>query len=189
MAQPAPAPIYLTVEEFETYDVPDDMRAELVRGELRLMPPTGFRHGLVAARIAARLVAFVEANRLGAVTAGSGYVLTRLYRTVRAPDIAFVVAERIPPGMDPARIARLRPDLAVEILSPSETPSRLDEKLDDYRAAGIPLAWVVDPEARIVSVITLRGKLRRVDGDGVLDGGKILPRLACRVAEIFEGGR
>ncbi|HXT16458.1 MAG TPA: Uma2 family endonuclease [Gemmatimonadaceae bacterium] len=189
MAQPAPARVYLTVEEFEQYDVPDDMQAELVRGELRLIPLPGFRHGALATRVARLLDAFVEPNRLGTVTVGSGYVLAALPRTVRGPDIAFVSASRLPPDMEAERIARFRPDLAIEILSPSEPASRLDEKLADYRAAGIPLAWVVDGSSRTVTVVTLRGAPRTLHHDDVLDGGTILPGFSCRVGDLFEGLR
>jgi Uma2 family endonuclease len=189
MSQPARAPVYLTVEQFENYDVPADMRAELVRGELRLTPLPGFRHGALATRIARLLDTFVAANHLGTVTTGSGYVLTSLPRTVRGPDIAFVAAGRLPPDMQPERIASVRPDLAIDILSPSETSRRLDEKLEDYRAAGIPLAWVVDAEARTVTVITLRGRAHTLGGNDLLDGGKVLPGFACRVADFFEGVR
>lgn len=185
MAQPAEGPLYLTVEEFETYDVPDDMQAELVRGELRLTPPPGFLHGVVAARLMARIGGFVESRALGFVTANSCYELVGLYRTVRAPVIAFVSASRLSPDDIPLGVARLRPDLAIEVFSPSETRARLNEKLDDFEAVDVPLVWVVDPERRTVSVIEKGEPPCVLSHDDVLDGGITLPGFTIRVSEIF----
>lgn len=185
MAQPGSGPVYLTVEEFETYDLPEDMRAELVRGELLLIPPPGAEHGVVGARLIMRLAAFVEAQRLGVVTMSSGYVLVGLPRTVRAPDIAFVLASRLSPDMVPASIPRMRPDLAIEIRSPSERRSRLKEKLEDYRAVGVPVVWVVDPRRQTVSVIVHGHEDRILRGDDVLEGGSLLPGFSLRLSELF----
>lgn len=185
MAQPASGPVYLTVEEFWNYDVPEDMRAELVRGELRLIPPPGSEHGLVGADLLIRLGAHVQAQGLGVVTVGSGYVLADLPRTVRAPDIGFISASRLPPDIRRKEIARLRPDLAIEIRSPSETPSRLEEKLEDYRAVGIPLVWVVDPERQTVTVIVNGRETVVLHRNDILDGDSIVAGFSVRLSEIF----
>lgn len=186
MAQRPQAPVYLTVDEFEKYDLPQEHpRAELIRGELRLIPPSGFRHGRIATRIAMRLAAFVESHGLGVVTVSSGYVLLDLPRTVRAPDVAFVATARVPADVDPSRIPRLRPDLAVEIVSPSETSARLDEKLDDYRVAEVPLVWVVDPDRNAITIIARGEPTCILAVSDMLDGGALLPGFSCTVAELL----
>jgi Uma2 family endonuclease len=181
------APVFLTVEEFEEYDLPEPYeRAELVRGELQLIPLTGFRHGDIGARILERLSAFVRTRHLGVVTMASGYVLVDLPHTVRGPDIAFIAANNLPPEFDRARVPRFRPDLAVEVLSPSDTRKRIEEKLDDYEAVGIPLVWVVDPEQQTISVFA-EGEAARVlvVGD-TLDGGSLLPGFELGLIELFQ---
>jgi len=176
----------MTVEEFEHYELPEPYeRAELVRGELQLIPLTGFRHGDVGARILARLSAFVETHRLGVVTMASGYVLADLPHTVRGPDIAFVSATSLPREFDRARIPRFRPDLAVEILSPSENRRRIEETLDDYDAVGVPVVWVVDPEQETIAVFA-NGEAPRVRVAGeILDGGALLPGFSLPLVEVF----
>ena len=81
----------------------------------------------------------------------------------------------------------MAPDLAVEVLSPSERASELEEKLDDYRAAGTPLIWVIDPDRRTVMIVSRAAPLRWIRAQDTLDGGDVLPGFQCRVAELFEG--
>ncbi|MGQ0714899.1 MAG: Uma2 family endonuclease [Gemmatimonadaceae bacterium] len=77
--------------------------------------------------------------------------------------------------------------MAVEILSPSETASRLDEKLEDYGASRVPLVWVIDPERRTVSVIAADAPVRWLREGDTLDGGSIIPGFACPVSDLFAG--
>ena len=186
MAQPAHTAAHLTVEEFLVCPTPEG-KAELVRGELRMMPPAGGRHGVVVGRLLARLIGHVEPMRLGLVFGDAGFELLGLPRTVRAPDVSFVRAERLPAeGIGPGFV-RLAPDLAVEVLSPSESASRLEEKLDDYRAAGTPLIWVIDPERRTVMIVAADAPVRWLREEDALDGGGVVPGFSCRVAELFDG--
>src|SRR5205814_4654992 len=101
--------------------------------ELRVTPSPDGRHGALATRLAGRLDAYVHAHELGHVFNDAAFELIDLPRTVRAPDVAFVRAGRLRGTEIPDGAIRLAPDLAVEILSPSETASRLEEKLDDYQ--------------------------------------------------------
>ena len=188
MAHATPADVVLmTPEEFLVCSVPDG-KAELVRGELRVTPPAGGPHGCVATNIVCRLHPFVEARGLGRVFAdGAGYLLLELPRTVRSPDASYVRADRLPSeGIGPGFL-RVAPDLAVEVLSPSETASELEEKLDDYRACGTPLIWVVDPVRRTVMIVASDAPVRWLREGDVLDGGTVVPGFSCPVAELFKG--
>ena len=137
----------MTVEEFIAHDFPE-AQVELVRGEPRMTPFPGGAHGVVCGNLLAKLMPHVSAQRLGRVFAdGVGYELVALPHTVRGPDVSFVRAERLPAsGVGPG-LLRMAPDLAVEVLSPSETAALLEEKLNDYVMAGTSLIWVVDPGA------------------------------------------
>jgi Uma2 family endonuclease len=177
----------MTVEEFLVTDVPDG-KVELVRGELRVTPPPGAPHGTAAINLLLPLANYVRDHNLGRVFGDSfGYVLTQLPHTVRVPDASFVRAERLPPGGIGPGLLKLAPDLAIEVLSPSETASELDEKLSDYTIAGTPLIWVVDPAHRTVKVMSATRPVRWLQESGMLDGDDVIPGFTCTVAEIFEG--
>ncbi|MGH7617028.1 MAG: Uma2 family endonuclease [Gemmatimonadaceae bacterium] len=177
----------VTVGEFLTLELAEG-KAELVRGEVRVTPPPGAPHGTAASNIFRMLVLHARANGLGrAYGDGFGYELIHLPHTVRVPDVSFVRAERLPKdGVGPG-LLKLAPDLAVEVLSPSETASSLEEKLDDFAAAGTPLVWVVDPLRRTVMVIATDAPVRWLREGDALDGGDVVSGFSCAVADIFEG--
>lgn len=181
------SPMLMTVEEFLVASVPDG-KVELVRGELRVTPPPGAPHGKAAVNLLVMLAVHVKANGLGSVFGDSfGYILTQLPRTVRVPDLSFVRADRLPAeGIGPG-LLRFAPDLAVEVLSPSESASELEGKLADYTVAGTRLIWVVDPARRTVMILDQVHPVRWLQESDVLDGGEVVPGFSCRVAEIFEG--
>ena len=177
----------MTVEEFLASPVPDG-KAELVRGELRVTPPPGAPHGVAASNLVFMLTAHVRGHGLGRVFGNSvGYELVRLPRTVRVPDGSFVRAERLPPeGIGPG-LFKFAPDLAIEVLSPSETASELEEKLDDYLLSGTPLIWVVDPVRRTVMIVAADAPVRWLRENDPLDGGTVVTGFTCAVSDIFEG--
>ena len=177
----------MTPDEFLVQPLPD-VKAELVRGELRVTPPAGGPHLCVATNIVVLLSAYLKGRGLGrAFGDGGGYELVQLPRTVRAPDASFVRSDRLPKEGIGRGFLQLAPDLAVEVLSPSESASELEEKLDDYRASGTPLIWVVDPVRRTVMIVACDSPLRWLHEADTLDGGEVVPGFSCGVAELFEG--
>jgi Uma2 family endonuclease len=184
MAHRARAATNLTVEEFMVFPAPDG-KAELVRGELRVTPPAGPQHGIVWANLTALLHQHVRKAGLGRVFSEASFELVALPRTVRAPDVAFVRQERLPPGAVSSPTLKVAPDLAAEILSASETASRLDEKLDDYAASHIPLVWVIDPKRRTVMVVDADAPIRWLRDGDTLDAGRVVPGFVCAVSELF----
>ena len=153
----------------------DGARYELVEGVLRTMTPAGGEHGRTGARLLARLDAFVERERLGEVfTAETGFLLRRNPDTVRAPDVAFVRAERVPQARVPGFPA-MAPDLVAEVVSPSDRAVEVAGKALAWLDAGVRLVWVVDPQNRTVTVhrpggtTVLRGR-DELSGVGVLPG-------------------
>src|SRR3954466_177571 len=131
----------------------DDQRYELVRGELHMMAPAGFDHGAVIINLSTLLATHVKRRRLGVVVgAETGFILSRDPDTVRAADIAFVRAARIPKSGRPKAFWVGGPDLAVDVLSPDDRPREVKRKVQDYLAAGAALVWVVNPKNRTVTV-------------------------------------
>jgi Uma2 family endonuclease len=174
----------LTIEEFER--LPDDgWRMELVRGRVVREPPTAFEHGDIAFRIGSVLVSFVDEHGLGKVVGTEvGFVLFDEPPTVRAPDIAFVREDRL--DFDHRHFVPLAPDLAVEILSPSNTMSEIHEKVLDYLDAGARLVWVVDPVSRTITAYRSRHDIRLLTGDEEIDGGDVLPGFRRRVSDLIR---
>ncbi|MGH2453703.1 MAG: Uma2 family endonuclease, partial [bacterium] len=158
-------------------------RAELVGGQIVEMTPPGFRHGAIVVTIARLLHEHVAVEGLGAVVAETGFVLSRDPPTVRAPDVAVVLAARVP-SPSPVRFFQGPPDLAVEVLSPDESPAELAAKVTDYLRAGTQAVWVVDPNSHRVTVHTRNGATRYAP-DEMLDGAPVLPALRLPVAKLL----
>jgi Uma2 family endonuclease len=138
----------LDADAFFALSLPD-ARSELVRGEVVRMTPAGGEHGVIALRIGARLLAFVEARDLGAVCAAeTGFLVTRDPDTVRAPGAAFVSRERMAGEPPPRRFWPFAPDLAVEVVSPSERAEEVQERVRDWSAGGVRRLWLVYPGLR-----------------------------------------
>src|SRR5437763_120767 len=131
----------------ELLRLPDDgWRYELVRGELRKMSPSGARHGRVAAQIVGSLIAHTKQRPLGAVySSETGFRISRQPDTVRAPDAAFVRAERV---VDTAGFFNGPPDAAFEVVSPGDTYTEIEEKTLAWLRAGTKAVIVVDPRTK-----------------------------------------
>lgn len=171
-----------TIEDLELLP-DDDYRYTLIRGVLYRMPPPKPRHGRVTTATAMTIGSFVHDRNLGDVYTESGFALRRDPDVLVGPDVAFVRAERLPPDED--SYPDLAPDLAVEILSPSNTPSLVEEKLAEYVAAGVPLVWVFDPRRRTIRVRAADGRERLLTETDELDGGEVLPVFRMPVARFF----
>ena len=176
----------VTVDEFLV--LADGRQLELVRGEIREMTPAFEPAMTVAANLIALLIAHVQPRRLGRVYMDNGtFVLLEHRHVVRSPDVAFVRAERLPVGGVRYGPIRFAPDLAVEVLSPSDTASTLQEKLADYREAGTPLFWAVDPQTRSVTVYPFDAPPSTLREGETLTGDRVLPEFRCQIDELFEG--
>jgi Uma2 family endonuclease len=170
----------------ELLAMPDDGRYELVKGELRKMAPTGDEHGDITMELAALLHWHVKENRLGKIYAAeTGFKLESDPDTVRAPDIAFVTQDKI------EKTGRLRgfrsgaPDLAIEVLSPRDRVSRVEEKVAEWLEAGARMVWVVSPKLHTVTVYRSLTDIVTLTGKDTLDGGDVVPGFQINVAEIF----
>ena len=176
----------LTAEDL--WNMPDHGgRVELVKGELRPMSPTGYDHGIITARLTARLVDYVDAHDLGGVTAAeSGYIVIQNPDTVRAPDIGFVRKERIPKTGRPLKYWIGPPDLAVETMSHSDTVFDVDEKVREWLVAGTRLVWVLNPRQQTVSVFRPDNTARILTIDDTLDGEDVLAGFQLALAQLFR---
>lgn len=177
----------ITAEEL--LRLPDDgFRYELVEGELKRMTPAGFRHGAIVMNLSRPLAEYVASNRLGLVAgAETGFKLKANPDTVRAPDIAFVSRERVEVEGVPDTFWPGPPDLAVEVLSPSDTVYDVEDKVATWLAFGTRLVWVVHPKRRVVIVHRQGEPDATLSEADSLEGVDVVPGFRCRVEEIFLG--
>jgi Uma2 family endonuclease len=171
----------------ELSTMPDDgFRYELVRGELRRMPPAGSEHGVVAMNFGTLLNVYVKANALGVVFgAETGFKIAANPDTVRAPDVAFVQREHVPVTGIPREFWPGAPDLVAEVISPSDTYADVEEKVKEWLDAGVRMAIVLNPRSRTVAVYLSYTEVRRLTEADILTGGEVVPGFACRVSELF----
>jgi Uma2 family endonuclease len=177
----------LTADEFERLPGQEGYLLELVRGVVVRERGPGPLHGRLQSRMAHLLESWMEQRKeRGGVLVHAGFVLATGPDTVRLPDVAYVSAPRVPESGYGNRLWRLSPDLAVEVISPSNTWTEIQEKVTDYFAAGTPLVWVVDPPTRTVTVYRPEVRAERLDESGALDGEDVLPGFRVRLAEYFD---
>jgi Uma2 family endonuclease len=155
---------------------------ELIDGTL-VEKPVGCWEGLIAANIIVLLAGFVNPRKLGAVF-GADSTLRMKSGRIRLPDVSFVSNARLP--QTPKPVPTLAPDLAIEVLSESNTAAEMRQKLAEYFQSGTRLAWLVDPATRSVAVYTSPDQAPSIIPEsGDLDGGTVLPGMSIRVADMF----
>lgn len=176
----------MTIDELERME-PDEDQYELVRGELRRMAPAGGEASTIAVEIAAHLWTYVKPRQLGRIFgADGGFLLARNPDTVLVPDVAFVRSNRLPPAEELRGILRLPPDLAVEVVSPTDRLRDVAAKVQIYLDAGVPLVWVVEPRSQQVTVYPIEGERQILLGGQVLDGGDVLSGFRLPIDDIFS---
>lgn len=179
------AKMFITAEEVEKMSE-DDFFSELVKGELVQMSPPGLLHGIIASKIDSILRNYVTSHDLGLVCVGDvGFILSRKPDTVRAPDVAFISKERLPSEI-PVGFFEGAPDLAVEVVSPSDTSEEIEAKVIDYLKSGVRMIWVVYPKNQTVAVYTSLLDVKVLTKADTLTGGEVLAGFSCGVAQIFD---
>lgn len=150
------------------------------------MSPAGHEHGRVAMKFALRLGNYVEANNLGEVYAAeTGFLLSSNPDTVRAPDVAFVRRERVEKVEKSTGFFPGPPDLAVEVVSPGDTHSEVEEKTIDWLEAGALMVLTLKPNKRTVTVYRSLHEITILSEGEILDCGKVVPGFKIAIKDIF----
>ena len=164
------------------------VRRELIKGELREMAPAGHEHGRLAALLTASLIQHVLKNQLGAVYAAeTGFKLASNPDTVRAPDTAFVSQKRLQEVMSSTGYFPGPPDLAVEIISPNDRHSEVEEKVEMWLRYGVRMVVTINPQARTATVYRSLDEIRMIREEGRLEGGDVVPGWILPLTELFSG--
>jgi Uma2 family endonuclease len=171
----------------ELLRIPDDgFRYELVQGEVRRMSPAGFHHGRLIMNIATPLDRHVRTHKLGVVCAAeTGFLLTTNPDTVRGADVAFIRQERIEQATEPEGYWPGAPDLAIEMVSPNDLYTEVDEKVTDWLEAGTRMVVIINPRKRTVTVYRSLLQIVVLREQDILDGGDVVPGWALAIADIF----
>ena len=175
----------MTAEEL--LRLPDDgWQYELIQGRLIRMAPSSSRPAIVATRLSSRVEVFASHNELGVVGGADwGFRLTSDPDTVRAPDVAFVRAERIPADGIPDGFWPGAPDLAIEVISPTNRWVGMLRKVHEYLDAGARMVWVVDSDARRATVFRPDRAPVTIGEDGVLEGEDVLPGFSLPLRDVL----
>lgn len=158
---------------------------ELVDGTL-VEKPMGLRESMIALMISRRIGNFAEEHDLG-ICAGADGAMRLLKGLVRSPDVSFFSWDKLPGRMLPSTpIPDLYPDLAVEVVSETNTSQEMERKLREYFLAGVRQVWIIDPVRRQAEVYTNPGApAATLDETQVIEGGDVLPGFRLPLAELF----
>jgi Uma2 family endonuclease len=157
---------------------------ELIDGVL-VEKTMGCYESMLAVALIWYLESYVRQHDLGIVLAPDG-PLRILPTQVRVPDVSVILWKRFSGGKLPEEpIFALAPDLAVEVLSRSNTKKEMQRKLRDYFQSGVRLVWYIDPETRTAEIFTSPEERTTIDEQGVLDGGDVLPGFRVPLGELF----
>lgn len=172
----------------DQYDDQEDELAEkvyeLVDGKKEAKEMGSSRHGGVGTRLIIRLGGYVEAHGLGAVYGPD--TTFQISRNERMPDVSFLSAARIPSEGETDEKWPLAPDLAVEVISPSETWLKVNRKLRDYFAAGVQQIWLLSPELREVHVYDSPKAITVLTEEDEVVNETLLPGFRLRIGELFR---
>jgi Uma2 family endonuclease len=157
---------------------------ELIDGVL-VEKVMGARESLLTSPLIHQLEAHAEESDIGVVLGEAG-MLQLFPGQVRIPDVSFISWERIPGGVFPAKpIPNIVPNLAIEVLSPSNTKKEMERKLRDYFFAGVELVWLINPRTQTAEVYTSPTDVQRIGKSGSLDGGRVLPGFRLPLKRLF----
>jgi Uma2 family endonuclease len=169
----------------QRFEVDDDSLYEVVRGERVEKRPMGMLQAWVASTLLGILDNFVRSHRLGKVISESLFVLDPATDLQRRPDLAFVSRQRVRKPVQSAAWDVV-PDLAVEVISPTNRAPEVLQKIDEYFAAGVRLVWVIYCEPRKVYVYRSDMDIRVLAPQDTLDGDDVIPDFSLLVAKLFE---
>jgi len=165
-------------------DGDDKHICELIDGVL-VEKPMGLKESMIATVVIQHINNFLDEQDLGFAFSPDAPIRIRPGR-IRFPDTGFISWKRLPNEEFPEwAISDVMADLAVEVLSKSNTVKEMELKLDDYFTAGAKLAWIINPKTETVDVYTARHAIKTLTNADSLDGGKVLPGFSLPIKKLF----
>ncbi len=165
-----------------------DWRCERsAEGDIIIMPPTGGETGALNARLLKQLIDWADRDGTGVVfDSSTGFVLPN--GATRSPDASWVTRVRLGAltRRQKQRFLPLCPDFVIELKSPTDPLPLLQEKLREYVENGAQLAWLIDPEARIIYALRPNAPVEQLDAPATVSGGSLLPGFVLDLGPIWE---
>jgi Uma2 family endonuclease len=161
----------------------DGRKYELVDGEI-LVSPTGFRHAEIVNKIVHIVATFLDDFPVGKVL-GDNLGIIFPNGNLRSPDVTFVRNEKLPPGKSREGFAEFIPDLAVEVLSPHDSPKEVGQKIGEFLEFGVPLVWLVDPARETVTIYRSLSLTEQLGSTDTITAEPVLPGFTCLVSRFF----
>lgn len=169
--------------EQDLLQMPNDGRKyELVNGRIHIVP-TGGRHGKIGYRLTLR-IGVVAPESLEGFDSSTGFRMAG--GNIRSPDFALMRKDRLPGGKPPVEFIEGAPDLAVEIVSPTENLNDLYQKVLEYFESGAQEVWLLFPERKQVYRYRAPLEVEVLHENDLLTGGTLVPDFQVRVGELFE---
>ncbi len=163
-----------------------DLRLELTaKGQLILMPPTGWETGNRNFDLAYQFGSWVKQNGTGlGFDSSTGFRLPD--GAIRSPDVAWVLKSRIEAiNPDPSKFLPLCPDFVIELRSANDSLSDLQTKMQDYLHNGLRLGWLIDPQNQTIEIYQPDQPTKTQPLSGTLSGDPILPSFQLNLSKIF----
>ena len=174
-----PENVSMTLEEFLESDLE---RFEYIKGELIPMPPTSIEHGNISSNVQWYLQSHVRTNQLGRVyTSDTGF---RVGERILMPDVAFISTSKFPD--DQRSIFSIPPELAIEVISPTDSLTKVVEKALAYLEAGTLLVWIIEPTGKTVTVFRSETDITTLTRKDTFTGEDVVEGFSCPVAQLFE---
>ena len=165
----------------------EGVKGELVKGKLRETMASGGKHGEIAMALGAALLAHIRPHRLGRIAGSdSGVRLERDPDTVREPDLAYFSAATLPLEVEVHGYYEVVPDLVVEIISPSDRPGAVANRVAMWHRYGVAMVWAVYPATRTIAAHPWGGAAIVFGVDDMLDGGGVIPGFQCPARDLFD---
>ncbi len=156
---------------------------EIVNGQPEEKEMPGGTHAVISANLIGELRNYAKATRRGLACSEANF---KIGQNERIPDVAFVVAERIPPDGMPVGVVEFAPDLAVEIISPNDVHDKVGEKVLEYLDAGVQQVWLVSSKLRLITIFRSLMDVQVFAGESELVSEDLLPGFRCSLKEIFQ---
>jgi Uma2 family endonuclease len=174
------------IEPEDLLRMPNGNHYELIDGRPK-EKPVGAESDEIGGLLLTQFNIFIRPKKLGrAYASQTGFqCFPGKPKLVRMPDTSFVSAGRLPNDRSPEGYIKVAPDIAVEVISPNEMYEEVEEKVAEYRSAGVKLIWIISPKSKTVMIRRLDGTCAEVGETGTLSGENVLPGFTCTVAELF----
>jgi len=166
------------------YAAPRDGRKyELIEGVIKVTP-AGMYHERISLKLGALIWVYLDSNPIGEAY-GSSVGFNLPSGDLLSPDASFVSFARLPGGKVPEGFGKLSPDLAVEIVSPSDSMVDVEEKAELYLSNGTRMVWVISPRSRRATIYRPNERVQVMEDQDMLDGRDVLPGFAVKLADVL----